>query len=199
MTTRDDAYWDELGVEWRAFNPDPDVIGPRLTSRLRRQSSLIRAGLMTGLPLSAGGVILSLLTIWMGWTTGTWNFVTRGIAIGAMSVLLATALSLLLPVRASDAARAVSDLLDLAIARAQRTLAVIRLGLYACVVAAVFGLAGAAIRTHFTGPPRLSPMADVAVLAIVAFGFFLWARHVTTSLARLRVLKHALDVDPEHS
>ena len=29
MTTRDDAYWDELGVAWRAVNPDPDVIGPR--------------------------------------------------------------------------------------------------------------------------------------------------------------------------
>ena len=88
MTARDNAYWDELGVEWRALNPDPDIIGPRLKSRLRRQSLLIRAGLMAGLLLSAGGVILSLITIWMGWTTVTWNFVTRGIAIGAVSVLL---------------------------------------------------------------------------------------------------------------
>ena len=197
MTTRDDAYWDELGVEWRALNPDPDIIGPRLKSRLRRQSLLIRAGLMTGLLLSAGGVILSLITIWMGWTTGTWNFVTRGIAIGAISVLLAMAVSVLLPVRGGDAARAVSDLLDLAIARAQRTLVAIRLGLYACVVAAVFGLAGAAIRTHFTGPPRISPVADVTALAIVALGLFLRVRHVRTSLAKLRALKHALGVEPE--
>lgn len=197
MTTRDDAYWDELGVEWRAVNPDPDVIGPRLKSRLRRQSLLIRAGLITGLLLSAGGVILSVITIWMGWTTGTWNFVTRGIAIGVISGLLTMAVSVLLPVRGSDAARAVSDLLDLAIARAQRTLVTIRLGFYACIVAAVFGLVGAAIRTHLTRPPRLLPVVDVTVVAIVTLGLFLWARHTRTSLAKLRALKHALGVDAE--
>ena len=120
-----------------------------------------------------------------------------GIAIGAVSVLLAMAVSVLLPVRGGDAARAVSDLLDLAIARAQRTLVVIRLGLYACVVAAVVGLAGAAIRTHFTRPPRISPVADVTALAIVALGLFLRVRHVRTSLAKLRALKHALGVEPE--
>jgi hypothetical protein len=197
MTTRDDAYWDELGVEWRAVNPDPDVIGPRLKSRLRRQSLLIRVGLITGLLLSAGGVILSLITISMGWTTGTWNFVTRGIAIGAISGLLTMAVSVLLPVRGSDAARAVSDLLDLAIARAQRTLVTIRLGFYACIVAAVFGLVGAAIRTHLTRPPRLLPVVDVTVVATVTLGLFLWARHTRTSLAKLRALKHALGVDAE--
>jgi hypothetical protein len=197
MTTPDNAYWDELGVEWRALNPDPEIIGPRLKSRLRRQSLLIRAGLVAGLLLGAGGVILSLITIWIGWTSGTWNFVTRGIAIGAVSVFLAMAVSVLLPVRGGDAARAVSDLLDLAIARAQRTLVVIRLGLYACVVVAVFGLAGAAIRTHFTGPPRISPVADVTAIAIVALGLFVRARHIRTSLAKLRALKHALGKEPE--
>ena len=29
MTTRRDAYWDELGVAWCAINPDIDVIAPR--------------------------------------------------------------------------------------------------------------------------------------------------------------------------
>jgi hypothetical protein len=197
MTTRDDAYWDELGVAWRALNPDTDVLAPRLKARLRRQSLLIRAGVVTGLPLSAAGVILGALTIWSGWTTATWNFVTRGIAIGAMSVLLAIAVSVLLPVRASDAARAVSDMLDLAIARAQRTLVTIRLGFYACIVAAVFGLVGAAIRTHLMRPPRLLPVVDVTVLAMITLGLFLWARHTRTSLAKLRALKHALGVDAE--
>ena len=197
MTPHKDAYWDELGVAWRALNPDTDVIAPRLTARLRRQSLLISVGLVVGLPLSAAGVLLGVLTVWRGWSTGPWNFIPRGIAIAAMSVLLATAASVLLQVRASDAARAVSDMIDLAIARAQRTLLTIRLGFCACIVAAVFGLVGTAIRMYLTGPPRLSPVVDMAVLAIVTLGLFLLTRHTRTSLAKLSALKHALGVDGE--
>jgi hypothetical protein len=195
MTTPDDAYWDELGVAWRALNPDTGVIAPRLRARLRRQSLLILVGVVAGLPLSVAGVLLGAFTIWRGWSTGTVNFITRGIAIGAMSVLLAMAVSVLLPVRASEAARAVSNMIDLAIARAQRTLITIRLGMYACVVAAVLGLAGTAIRTSLAGPPRLSPVVDVAVLAIVALSLFIGAGRVRISLAKLRALKHALGTD----
>ncbi len=89
MTTSRDPYWDEWGVAWSAINPDVTIIAPRLKARLRRQSLLIMAGLLTGLPLSAVGILLGVLTIWSGWTTGTWNFVTRGIAIGAISAILA--------------------------------------------------------------------------------------------------------------
>lgn len=197
VTIPRDAYWDELGVAWCAINPDINVIAPRLKARLRRQSLLIMAALVTGAPLSAAGLLLGVLTIWSGWTTGTWNFVTRGIAIGAVSVILAIAVSLLLPLRAGDAARAVSEMIDLAIARARRTLVTIRLGFFACAVAAVFGLAGTVIRIYRAGPPQFSPVVDLAVLVMFALGLLLCERHIRRTLKQLCALKHALGMDRE--
>jgi hypothetical protein len=197
MTTRRDAYWDELGVAWCAIDPDVNVIAPRLSARLRRQSLVMTAGLVAGVPLSAGGMLLGVLTIWRGWTTGAWHFISRGAAIGAISVVLAIAVSLLRAVRASDAARAVSEMVDLAIARAQRTLVMIRLGLSACTIAAVSGLVGTVIRTSLTGPPRMSPVVDLAVLVVIALGLFFYGRHTRVELEKLRALKHALAMDGE--
>jgi hypothetical protein len=195
MTTPRDAYWDELGIAWCAIKPEVNVIAPRLKARLRRQSLLITAGLVIGLPFSAAGLLLGALTIWTGLTTGTWNFVTRGLAIGVISAIVAIAVSLLLPVRASEAARALSEMIELAIARAQRTLAMIRLGFYACAVAVVFGLIGTAIRAYLASPPRMSPVVDLAVLGVFALGLFLCSRRVRVNLEKLRYLKRALAVD----
>jgi hypothetical protein len=192
MTATTDAYWDELGVAWSAINPDINVIMPRLKSRLRRQSFLIRAGIAMGIVLAVGGFIIGLVTIWKGWTTDTWNFVTRGIAILAASALLSIAVSLLLPVRASGDVKALAEMIDLAIARAERTLKTIRLGFYACAVVAVLGLAGTAIRTYLSRPPSVSPIIDLAVLAIFALGLFFYARHSRVDLAKYRCLKKAL-------
>jgi hypothetical protein len=114
-----------------------------------------------------------------------------------ISVILAIAVSLLLAMRASDDARAVSDMIDLAIARALRTLLLIRLGLYACTIAAVLGLVGTAIRTYLTGPPRMSPVVDLAVLVMFATGLFICRRHIRVDLEKLRALKHALAMDGE--
>lgn len=195
MTTPRDAYWDELGIAWRAIEPELAILAPRIKARLRRQSLSITAALVIGLPLSAAGFVLGLFTIWSGLATGTWNFVTRGVAIGLMSSMAAIALSMLLPVRASDAAGKLSEMLDLAIARAQRVLATIRLGYYACAIAAVFGLMGAATRTYLTRPPQLSPAVDLAVLAIFALGLFLCGRRVGVNLEKLRYLKRVLAVE----
>jgi len=195
VTTSRDAYWDELGIAWCAIKPEVNVIAPRLKARLRRQSLLITAGLVIGLPFSAAGLLLGALTIWTGLTTGTWNFVTRGLAIGVISAIVAIAVSLLLPVRASEAARSLSEMIELAIARAQRTLAMIRLGFYACAVAVVFGLIGTAIRAYLASPPRMSPVVDLAVLGVFALGLFLCSRRVRVNLEKLRYLKRALAVD----
>jgi hypothetical protein len=140
-------------------------------------------------------LLLGALTIWTGLTTGTWNFVTRGLAIGVISAIVAIAVSLLLPVRASEAARALSEMIELAIARTQRTLAMIRLGFYACAVAVVFGLIGTAIRAYLASPPRMSPVVDLAVLGVFALGLFLCSRRVRVNLEKLRYLKRALAVD----
>jgi hypothetical protein len=195
MTTPSDAYWDELGIAWCAINPDVDVIAARLKLRLRRQSLLITAGLVVGLSLSVAGFLLGVFTIWLGWTSGAWNFLTRGIALMAIALIVAVAASVLRPARASDGARALSEMIDLAITRAERILQTIRLGFYACAVAAVLGIVGAAIRTYLGKPPALSPIIDLAALAICALGLHLWSRHAKTTLAKFRYLKHALAVE----
>ena len=192
MTVTTDAYWDELGVAWSAINPDINVIMPRLKYRLRLQSFLIGAGVVLGSVLAAGGFIIGAVTMWRGWTTDTWNFVTRGIAIVVVSTLLSIAVSLLLPVRASADVKALTEMIDLAVARAERTLKTIRLGFYACAVLAVFGLAGTAVRTYLSRPPAVSLTIDLAALAIFALGLFVYARHTRVDLAKYRYLKKAL-------
>jgi MFS family permease len=192
-----DPYWDELGIAWCAVNPEVNVIMPRLKSRLRRQSLLIMAGLAFGLILSVAGFLLGGFTIWQGWATGTWNFITRGIAVVAISGILSVAWWRLLPVRASEYAKALSEMIDLIIARAERMLIVIRLGFVACVVAAVFGLIGTAIRTHISRPPAISPIADLAVLGILALGLFFYGRHARIELKKMKHLKQVLAADRE--
>lgn len=197
MTESSDAYWDELGVAWSAIDPDISVVAPRLGARLRRQSRWITAALVVGLPLGAAGILLGVATIWSGWHSGAWNFVTRGIAIIAMSAVLTFAVSSLLPVRSGGATGGLSEMIDLAIGRAQRTLVLIRAGLYACVIAAVFGLVGTAIRTHLAAPPRMSPIVDLAVLALVALALFLYGRQIKVELWKYRTLRDALEVKGE--
>jgi hypothetical protein len=192
--TRNDAFWDDLGVAWCAINPAVDVIMPRLRARLRRQSLLITAGLSCGLPLGIAGLLLGAFTIWRGQTTGAWNFITRGAAIVAISVLLLVACSRLFRVRATDDAKSLSEMIDLAIARRERTLAAIRLALYACAVAAALGLAGTAIRMHFSRPPAMSPVVDLVILALIAAVLFLYRTYATADLEKFRYLKRALAV-----
>jgi len=195
MTTSSDPYWDELGIAWYAIDPQVNLIMPRLKARLRRQSLLLMASLVFGLPLSVAGFLLGVFTIWRGWNTGTWNFVTRGVAVVAISALLSTAWYRMLPFRARAEAKALLEMIDLDIARAERMLIIIRLGLCMCAVAAVFGLLGTAIRTHFSRPPALSPIADLAVLAVLALGLFFSGRHTRTHLEKMKHLKQSLATD----
>ena len=143
--------------------------------------------------LDAAGVLLGVTTIWSGWHSGTWNFVTRGVGIIAMSATLNLAVSSLLPVR-SGGTGGLCEMVDRAIGRAQRTLVLIGAGLYACVIAAVFGLVGTVIRTHLAAPPRMSPISDLAVLALVALALFLYARQIKVELWKYRTLRGALEV-----
>jgi hypothetical protein len=197
MTIPSDAYWDELGIAWRAIKPEINVLMPRLQARLHRQSLFISLGLIAGLPLSGAGFILGLFAIWSGWTSGTWNFVIRGIAIGVISIILGVATSLLVPVRANKAARAFSDMIDLSIARSQRILLTLRLAFCACVVAAVLGLMGSVVRTQLTRPPHLSPIVDVMVLALCALGLDLYSRQIKLGLEKMRYLRRTLVLDED--
>ena len=195
MTVRNDAYWDELGVAWCAINPQPLVIAPKLRSRLRRQSLSIMAGLIAGFLLGGAGILLGVFTIWSGWGTGTWNFVIRGVAIMATSAIILIGAVRLLPVRADEVASTLSDMIDFSILRAQRTLLMIRLGYVTCAIASVFGLAGTAIRTHFTGPPKLSPIVDLAIVLVFALGLHVYGRCIKADFRKMYALRHALAMD----
>jgi len=197
VTTPPDPFWDELGVAWSAINPDIDVIMPRLQSRLRRHSILITASLVLGLPLSLAGFLLGVYTIWIGWTSGASHFVTRGISLVAIATILSFAMLSLLRVRAGGDSLALSEMLDLAISRAEKTIVAIRLGICACGVAAFLGLVGTVMRAQISRPPALSPLFDLAILAILALGLFLYGRRTTSDLAKYRHLKGVLMLDGE--
>jgi hypothetical protein len=195
MTGPPDAYWDELGVTWIAMDPDIKVISPLLEARLRSQSRWITAGLWLGLPASAVGLLLAVFTIWIGWSSGTWNFVIRGIAMGAIATIFAIGVASLLPMRAGDATRSLPEMIDLAIGRARRSLLLIRLGLFACAIAAISGGVGTAIRVHLTGPPRMSPLVDLAVLALAALVLFVGSRPIKLDLEKYNALQRAMEFE----
>jgi MFS family permease len=197
MTERNDAYWDELGVAWCAINPRNSELVPRLRVQMRRQTILVTTGLVAGFTLGTAGLLLALFTIWSGWESGAWNLVVRGIAIIVIAVMLLVAAMRLLPVRQGDAAGAVSELIELSIARAQRTMLAIRLGLGACAVAAVVGLAGPTIRMHIAKPPKMSPFVDLAILAVFGLGLLAYGRYIKDRMARMRALRHALAMNGE--
>lgn len=192
MTTSPDTYWKELGTTWTATEPDIAVIMPHLKRRLRRQSLLITLGLVIGLPLTLAGLVLGVFTLWIGVSGGAWNFVIRGSAVILLALMAGRALLALVPVRNSDAGKPLSAMLDLAIARARRTLLLIRLGLYASLVAAVFGMAGTAVRTYLSGPPQLSPAIDLLLLAMFALTLVVVRGHVQAQLTKLTVLSKLL-------
>jgi hypothetical protein len=195
MTESSDAYRDELGVAWCAIDPNVSVIASRLQVQLRRQSRWITAGLVIGLPLCLAGILLGVMSIGIGGFSRQWNFVTRGIAIIAMSAILTIALSSLLDVRSFRTTSALSEMINLAVERAQRNLLLIRAGLYACVIAAVFGLVGTAIRTHLGRPPKMSPIVDLVILALIALALFLGGRQIRVRMEKYRALNRALAVD----
>jgi hypothetical protein len=192
MTKYANSYLDELGVAWYAIDPNLSAIASRLKIRLRQQSRWISAGLAVGLPVCAAGILLGVTSIGVGGFSAQWNFITRGIAWVAMSAIIAYALASLLDVRSESNASELTAMIDLAIDRAQKTLSLIAAGFYACVIAAVFGLAGAALRTHADRPPRLSPIIALAILALIALVLFLYRRQVWVKLERYRALRQAV-------
>ena len=190
-----DAYWDELGVAWCAVKPQAEIILPRLKARLRRQSLLITAGLILGLPLGAAGIALGLYTIVVGWQSGAWFFVTRGTAIILVSGLVLYAWMMLQPVCAGDAGRALPYMLRLAIARLERLLAAVRLGVYACIVMAVFGSVGMVLRMEAGKAAQDQFLLCLAITILCAAVLYFHGRAMRATLVRYRHLQQALDAE----
>jgi len=195
MAEPPDPYCDERGVAWTAIDPNLRAIASQLPVRLRRQSKWTAVALVIGLLFGAMGVLLGLVTIGTGLSFHIWNFLTRGAAIIAMSVIIMFATWPLQRTTSLDAAQALSQMIDLAIDHAQKTLSLVRAGLYCCVIAAVFGLVGNAIRSHFDRPPKMSPIIPLTILALVALAVVIWGRQTRLELGKYRSLKQALPVD----
>jgi hypothetical protein len=195
MAEPSEPYPEERGVAWTAIDPSIRAIASQLPVRLRRQSQWMALVLVIGLLFGAMGVLLGLVTIGSGLSFHIWNFLTRGVAIIAMSLIIVIATWPLRHATSFDAAQALSQMIDLAIDHSQKTLALVRAVLYCCVIAAVFGLVGNAIRTHFGNPPKMSPIVPLTVLALVALAVLIWGRQTRLELGKYWSLKQALPAD----
>lgn len=189
-----DSYWDELGIAWCMNRTSTDMVMSKLQARFRRQSILIVTCLVIGLLLGGFGAMLGAFTLWRGWTSETWNFVTRGIALLVTSGIVFMAALRLARVMGGDSVKALPEMLDLNIARARTLLASVYSGLSACAVAMVLGLVGTTLRTT---APAMPPVLDLAILALLALGLFLYGRRVSTQLAKFRYLRGALAADSD--
>ncbi|HEX2655762.1 MAG TPA: hypothetical protein VHN11_19225 [Xanthobacteraceae bacterium] len=192
MTESNENFWDELGLRWGAIDPDIGIITPRLAARLRRQSQWLNIGMVGAGLTSAAGLLLGIATIWLGWKASTWHFVIRGLGITAVSTITAGSVWMLLSVRSSERASTLAELLELAILRSVRMTLLVRMGVWACGIAAVAGLVGTAVRTHLSGPPRMSPILDLILIGMVATVLYLCGRQCDATLASYTRLKYSL-------
>jgi hypothetical protein len=197
MTKPPDPFWDELGIAWTAINPQVEVIMPRLQSRIRRQGILITISLILGLPLGLASSVLGAYSVWIALTTSAWNFLSRGLALLAIGAIIALAIRAAMHVRSGGSTFALPEMLDLAIARIEKTLFAIKLGFWACAVAALLGLVGTAMRTRLSTAPALSPLVDLAVLVIIGLGLFQYGSRLRSELAKYKYLKQTLAVEDE--
>jgi hypothetical protein len=195
MSRDADATLDELGVLWCAKVPQIAVTTDRVRRRLRRESLFIMVALCIGIPVCLAGLALGVRTAWIGWATGTWNFVTRGVAIAAIAGVLAAALRMLWSMRVDRASEPLPVMIDVAIARGQRALTVIRYAYVSATIALVLGLVGSALRIRFATAPRISPILDVAIVAAACIGLYLYSRTVTRDLTKLRLVRKSLTVE----
>jgi hypothetical protein len=170
---------------------DPSIgpIASRLERRLRWQSGWITAALGIGLPLCFLGIVLGLTSVGVGLPSGSWKFITRGIAWIAMSALIAIGLVSLVPVQSWRTTGALSEMIDLAIDRARRALSLIRAGLFACVVAAIFWLVRMRLPTVFDKPPRILPVDALEVIALVLLILLFCGRRLRIELRKYRSLR----------
>jgi hypothetical protein len=187
-----EPFWDELGIAWQAASPAIDIPLDRMKRHLRRETRQIWLAIFLSALFGTLGTVLGVLTIWQGWRLGALNFATRGIAVLIVAGILWTIVATLWPVRSGQEARSFKDFADLGFARARRSRHVVVLGLAGCAVAAVLGVIGTVIRSGGDRPPALSPLIDLAVLALLAGIVEALRRRFRSEEARFAYLRNAL-------
>lgn len=190
MPADDDAFWDELGVSWRASIRDVGLISSGLEARLRLQSALLTAGTLAGATVSLLGFGLAAWTLWIGWSTQTWHFLTRGATLLTVSFLAVMA-ALALRARNGVETRSLGEMLQVSIARTERLIRAADLGCYSLVILALGGTVGYVLRVRLGRPPAVSPVENLLALAIVGLAL-LWYRR--TQAFALRKYRHLSQV-----
>jgi hypothetical protein len=191
MPTDDDAFWDELGVSWRASIRDAGLISSRLEARLKLQSALLTAGTVAGAAFSLLGFSLAAWTIWVGWSSHIWHFLVRGSTLALVS-LLALVATLVLRERSGMETRSLREMLQLSIARTERLVRAADLGCYSVLIVAIGGTIGYALRMRSGHPAAVPLWEDLLAVAVVGVALFWYGRSQTRALRKYRYLSQAL-------
>ena len=190
-----DAYWDELGVAWTAIRPDAQIVAPRVKQRLRRQTVFTSVAILAGLPLSLAGAALGVWTIWRGISTDAWFFVTRGIAIAAISLIAGFAAWSYKSAWRDDT-QSLAAMIELALSRAEKWRMAIRLGVLSLGIATVLGTVGTVIRIQVGKPSAMPLLPLLFVTALLVFVLFLLHRKANDDIAKYRTLQQLLLDEP---
>jgi hypothetical protein len=174
MEIHDHAFWDDLGVAWRATVPDEDLLRSRLERRLRLQAFASGAAVKATTAVTLFGLGLGAWAVWIGLSSGAWHFVVRGATLIATAFLTLLA-TIVLRDRTSREARSVSETLQLSIKRTERLARAVDLVLAAVAVVGVGGLVGYVIRARDSRAAFVSPVEDLLALAVLALAL-LWFR-----------------------
>jgi hypothetical protein len=196
MPDHDDAFWDELGISWRASVHDTDFVSSRLEAKLKLQSALLGAGAIAATLLGVLGFAAAARALWIGWTSHFWNFITRGLVLAAVSVLAIIA-SLALRTRDGVDTRSLRDMLQLSIARTERLVKAADLTCYSLAILVVGGLVGYALRIKLSRPPAISPVEDILILALAALSVIWFRQSQTRALRRYQHIRRAFDSGDE--
>ena len=187
-----DAYWDELGLAWKAIIPDPQVMVPTLKKRLRRQTAMIAIILLLVLPLSLAGIALGFWTIWFGFASQTWNFIPRGVGIVLIALMAAfAAWSFRGELR--DGSASLRAMIDLALSRAEKWHRAVQLAFLSCGVAAIFGWASYGVAAYFQKPHRHWPVEALVINIFLGLASFLLLRRAREAVVKYRHLKRLLE------
>lgn len=182
-----DAFWDDLGVSWRASISDEGLFSSRLEARIRLESALFTGGTIVGSIVSLLCVGLAAWALWIGWSNHIWNFLTRGVTLAAVSVLAAMA-TLTLRARHGMETRSVSEMLQASIARTERLIRAADLACYAVMILAFGGTVGYALRVRLGHPPAGPLAQDLLILVLAGLALVWYRRNHACALKKYRYL-----------
>lgn len=196
MARDDDAFWDELGVSWRASIGDAGLLSSRLEARLKRQSAMLTAGTIAGAAVSFLGLGLAAWVLWFGWSSQAWNFLTRGVTLATVS-LLAVMATLALRARNGVETRSLREMLGVSVARTERLIRAADLTCYAVAILALGGTVGYALRIRHARPPAVSPIEDLLALALAGLALVWYRRSQAQALRKYRHLRRVFGSQDE--